>query len=110
MRKSKLEFYDAILTALSTKPLTIDSLAYKCKMNCVVLSQRIEFLLKNDLVEEEIISNKKRLYGLTRRGTAIYKTLIIAKRLEKLQTTANQPVKSFPVFAEYDEEKTTSIR
>ncbi len=110
MRRSKLEFYEDILIALATKPLTIDALAYKCKMNCVVLNKRLEFLLKNGLVEEETRSNNKRHYELTQRGTAIYKTLRIAKRLEKLQTTANQTMQAFPVLPKHDERKTTRIR
>ncbi len=86
MRRSKLELYEGILTALAEKSLPLDVIAYKCRTDCVVLSQRLDFLLKNGLVEEKL-SNAKKLYALTRRGTAIFKTLSLAKRLERLQTT-----------------------
>lgn len=109
MRRSKLEAYEDILTALATAPLTIDDLAYQCKMNCVILDQRLDFLMQNDLVEEAT-TNSKRHYGLTRRGTAIYKTLSIAKRLEKLQTKTNQPLQTLPILSDPDEEKATRIR
>jgi predicted transcriptional regulator len=109
MRRSKLELYEDILSALAMKPLSLDGIAFECKMDCVVLNQRMDFLFKNDLAEERT-RNKKRYYALTRRGIAIYSTLCIAKRLEKLQTTvkaADDAVQSLPVFSEQDEEKTT---
>jgi len=58
-------------------------------MDCIALRQRLEFLLTNGLVE---ITNFKRTecFALTRRGIAIFGTLTITKRLEKLQTTIKQ--------------------
>ena len=108
MRRSKLELYEDILTALVDKPLTIDTIAYACNMDCVALCQRLNFLVKNDLVEEKTYKKKTR-YGLTRRGLAIFKTLTITKRLEKLQTTIkkmDEALKAIPAFSEYNEEKT----
>ncbi|MCX8177270.1 MAG: winged helix-turn-helix domain-containing protein [Candidatus Bathyarchaeota archaeon] len=98
MPRSKLEAHEEILTVLYQKPLTLDSLAYKCKMDCLLLKQRLEFLLKNNLVEEAYI-NKKRLYQLTRRGVAIHKTLSITKRLEKLQTRVEVPIQTVPTIS-----------
>ena len=108
MRRSKLELYEEILGSLATRHLPLDGIAFECKMDCTILSQRLDFLLKNDLVEERT-RNKKRFYALTRRGTTIYRTLSIAKRLEKLQTTvksAEDAMQSLPAFSKQDEEKT----
>jgi predicted transcriptional regulator len=106
MRKSKLEQYENVLHALVKKQLTVDSIAYECNMDCVALHQRLDFLVKNRLVEEENYKEKK-LYALTKRGLAIFKTLTITKRLEKLQTTTkmiNDALQALPALSEQNEE------
>ncbi len=52
MPKSKLELYEDVLAALVNKPLTVDAIAYTCGMDCIILRQRLDFLMKNGLVEE----------------------------------------------------------
>jgi predicted transcriptional regulator len=105
MRRSKLELYEDVLRALVDKPLTVDSIAYKCNMDCVALRQRLDFLMKNGLVEENY--KKKTFYALTKRGLAIFKTLTITKRLEKLQATIkmiDDALQSIPALSEHNEE------
>ncbi len=106
MRRSKLELYEDILAVLSEKALTLDDIAYECKTNLVLLRAHLEFMSKHNLIEEKCTS-KKRFYGLTPRGEAILKTLVIAKRLEKLKpaSAADQTVQTLPAFAQ-NEEKT----
>ena len=86
MRRSKLESYEAILSALVEKPLSIDSIAYETDMNCTLLKQRIDFLLENSLVEERTPS-RKTLYAITERGIAVLKTLRFQKYFEKVAST-----------------------
>jgi predicted transcriptional regulator len=108
MRRSKLELYEDILTALADKCLTVDAIAYACNMDCTALRQRLDFLVKNGMVEEKNYNKRKR-YALTRRGLAIFKTLTITKRLERLQTTIkkmDEALKVIPALSEYNEEKT----
>jgi predicted transcriptional regulator len=108
VRRSKLELYEDILTALADKPLTVDTIAYACNLDCIALRQRLNFLAKNDMVEEKNYKKRKR-YALTRRGLAIFKTLTITRRLEKLQTTIKKmddALKVIPALSEYNEEKT----
>ena len=112
MARSKLELYEDVLRALVKKPLTIDSIAYECNMDCVVLRQRLDFLAKNGLIQEESYKEKA-LYALTRRGLAIFKTLTITKRLEKLQTTIkilNDALQALPARSESGEEKARRTR
>ncbi|MEM2098163.1 MAG: winged helix-turn-helix domain-containing protein [Candidatus Bathyarchaeia archaeon] len=90
MHKSKLELYTEVLSVLSKKPSTVDSIAYQCNMDCLIIKQRIDFLITNGLVQALSYRGRK-VYSLTKRGTAIFKTLTITQRLEKLQTTANTP-------------------
>jgi predicted transcriptional regulator len=85
MRRSKLELYEEMLRALVSKSLSVDNIAYKCKMDCIALRQRLSFLIKNGLIKEENCK-KKTVCTLTKRGLAISNTFIITRRLEKLQT------------------------
>jgi predicted transcriptional regulator len=85
MHRSKLETYEAVLQALAKKPLSIDRLAYECNMDCILLSQRLPFLVKNELVQQGTCKGQT-VYALTKRGVAISKTLAITRRLAKLQT------------------------
>jgi predicted transcriptional regulator len=106
MQRSKLKLYEDILTALVDRRLTVDAIAYTCNMDCIALRQRLDFLLKSGLVEERNYRKQTR-YALTRRGLAIYKTLTITRRLEKLQTTiknVDEAPKMIPAFSEYNEE------
>jgi len=106
MRRSKLELYEDVLRALVKKPLTVDSIAYQCNMDCVALRQRLDFLVKNGLVEEENYK-KKTLYALTKRGLSILKTLTITRRLKKLQTTIkmiDDALQALPALSEHNEE------
>ena len=106
MRRSKLELYEDVLTALADKHLTVDAIAYACSMDCFALRLRLDFLIKNGLVEERHY-NKKTRYALTRRGLAIYKTLAITKHLEKLQTNMkkiNEALQAIPSLSEYNGE------
>lgn len=107
MQRSKLELYEEILYALVKRHMTVDAIAYTCNMDCVALRQRLEFLMQNGLVEER---NFKRMtcYALTRRGLAIFKTLALTKRLEKLQTTMkkiDEALQTIPSLSEYSAEK-----
>lgn len=107
MPKSKLELYEDVLSALVDKYLSVDSLAFECNMDCVAVNKRLDFLIKNGLVEKNICS-KKILYSLTTRGVAIHKTLAITKRLNKLKTTIqriDEALQALPALSEHGEEK-----
>ncbi|MEM2412519.1 MAG: winged helix-turn-helix domain-containing protein, partial [Candidatus Bathyarchaeia archaeon] len=64
MRRSKLEIYEAILSALAKRPLTVDSIAYRTSMDCTLLQQYLESLVRYGLVQERV-GGKKRLYAIT---------------------------------------------
>lgn len=112
MRRSKLEIYEAILNTLAERPRTVDNIAYQCNMDILILNERLIFLQKNNLIEQNNC-NQKTQYSLTRRGNAIYKTLTIAKRLERLQTadkTLDQAFQALPTVSENSKEKTSKTR
>jgi predicted transcriptional regulator len=112
MRRSRLELYEDVLSALAKKPLTVDGIAYESNMHCVALRQRLDFLIKNGLVEEKDCE-KKTVYALTKRGLAIFKVLNITKRLEKLQTTISMiedALQALPALPEQNEETADRTR
>jgi predicted transcriptional regulator len=86
MTRSKLELYGEVLQALAKKRLTIDSIAFECNTDCIFLSQRLDFLAKCGLVQEETYKNKT-LYTLTRRGIAVSNTLAVTRHLQKLKVS-----------------------
>jgi predicted transcriptional regulator len=93
---------------LAKKALTIDGIAFECNTSCVLLQDQLEFLVNNEIVSIEVSRDNKVFYVLTRRGVAISKTLVIAKRLEKLQTSPQISAKSLhsmQAFPERKEEK-----
>lgn len=106
MNRSKLELYEDILQALAKRPLSIDAIAFNCDMDCVNLLARLDFLMKNEIVQERAYP-RKTVYAITARGLAIYRTLSITHQLEKLQTTAEEFEQriSIPMSSESNEQK-----
>jgi predicted transcriptional regulator len=47
---------------------------YKSNVNCSVLKDQLEFLIKNTLVEERILRKEKVVYAVTQRGLQILKS------------------------------------
>ena len=105
MRRSKLEIYEAILGALVRKPLTVDRIAYETSMDCAVIRQRIEFLLKHSLVEERS-QTRKTLYAITERGVTVLKTLNFQKYIEKVANTIrmmDEALQTVPDISAYND-------
>ncbi len=107
MHRSKLELYEDVLAALANRPLPVDGIAFVCNMDCVAVRKRLDFLIRNNLVEEKAFKNETS-YALTRRGLAISKTLEIAKRLEKLQTSIKIIEKTIQAIPEFSNSRKTS--
>jgi predicted transcriptional regulator len=74
MRRSKLEIYIDILNVLALKgQLKLTHIMYKSNVNCKVLKEQLEFLIKNSLVEERILRKEKVVYGITSKGIQVLK-------------------------------------
>jgi predicted transcriptional regulator len=74
MRRSKLEMYIDILTVLAHKgPLKLTHIMYKANVNCSVLKEYLDFLLKQGLVEERTIGKSRIVYAVTQRGITVLK-------------------------------------
>jgi len=74
MRRSKLEIYVDILKVLAQKgPLKLTHIMYKANVNCSVLKEYLDFLLKQNLVEERTIGKRRVVYAVTQRGITVLK-------------------------------------
>ncbi|MDI6847680.1 MAG: winged helix-turn-helix domain-containing protein [Candidatus Bathyarchaeia archaeon] len=74
MRRSKLEMYIDILKVLAHRgPLKLTHIMYKANVNCSVLKQCLDFLIKQNLVEERTVGKRRVVYAITQRGITILK-------------------------------------
>jgi predicted transcriptional regulator len=74
MRRSKLEICIDVLKVLAHRgPLKLTHIMYKANVNCSVLKEYLEFLIKQNLVEERIDSKQRVVYAITQRGITMLK-------------------------------------
>ncbi len=107
MRKSKLETYEAILSALAKRPLTVDSIAYRTNMDCTILEQFLNSLMKNGLIQETFAERKK-VYAITERGMSVFRALSFQRYLDKIAKsirTTNTTVETAPTIESDESQK-----
>jgi predicted transcriptional regulator len=91
MRRSKLEVYIDILEVLAIRgPLKLTHIMYKSNVNCSVLKDQLEFLIKNTLVEERILRKEKVVYAVTQRGLQILKSFREIKQVFPVEEEKQQ--------------------
>jgi predicted transcriptional regulator len=74
MRRSKLEMYVDILKVLAQRgPLKLTHIMYKANVNCNVLKEYLDFLLKQGLIEERMAEKRKTVFAATQRGITVLK-------------------------------------
>ena len=74
MRRSKLEMYIDILTVLAHRgPLKLTHVMYKANVNCSVLKEYLDFLMKQGLIEERTLGKKRVVFAVTQRGITVLK-------------------------------------
>jgi predicted transcriptional regulator len=74
VRRSKLEMYVDILTVLSHRgPLKLTHVMYKANVNCSVLKEYLDFLMKQGLVEERTVGKRRVVFAVTQRGIMVLK-------------------------------------
>ena len=74
MRRSKLEMYVDILSVLARRgPLKLTHVMYKANVNCSVLREQLDFLIKQNLVEERTIKKGRTVFAVTQRGINVLK-------------------------------------
>jgi len=92
MRRSKLEMYVDILTVLAHRgPLKLTHVMYKANVNCSVLKEYLDFLLKQGLVEERTMRKQRVVYAVTQCGITVLKYFKELKQvLPIVEETRNQ--------------------
>jgi len=74
VRRSKLEMYVDILTVLAKRgPLKLTHIMYRANVNCSVLKEYLDFLIKQSLVEEHIVGKARVVFVVTQRGITVLK-------------------------------------
>lgn len=78
MRRSKMEMYIDILKVMAKNgPMKLTHIMYKANVNCSVLKQNLEFLIQQNLIEEQIKikrRNKTKIrYAITEKGKTVIK-------------------------------------
>ncbi|MEM1539749.1 MAG: winged helix-turn-helix domain-containing protein [Candidatus Bathyarchaeia archaeon] len=74
MRRSKLEMYIDILKVLAHRgPLKLTHIMYKANVNCSVLKEYLDFLIKQNLVEERAVGKRRVVYAITPKGITVLK-------------------------------------
>jgi predicted transcriptional regulator len=74
MRRSKLEMYIGILQVLALKGnLKLTHIMYKANLNCCVLKEYLDFLIKQGLIEERTLGKQRVVYAITQRGITVLK-------------------------------------
>ena len=66
--------YVDILSVLSHRgPLKLTHVMYKANVNCSVLKEYLDFLMKQQLVEERPLGKRRIVYAITQRGLMVLK-------------------------------------
>jgi predicted transcriptional regulator len=74
MRRSKLEMYADILNVLAHRgPMKLSHIMYKANVNCSILNDQLDFLIKQSLVEKRTIKKNSAVFAITQRGITVLK-------------------------------------
>jgi len=66
--------YVDILKVLAQRgPLKVTHIMYKANVNCSVLKEDLDFLLRQNLVEERTVRKQKVVFAVTQRGITVLK-------------------------------------
>jgi predicted transcriptional regulator len=78
MRRSKLETYiDTLKVMAQNGPMKLTHIMYKANVNCNVLKENLDFLIQQNLIEQQIKVKKRNKtkirYAITERGRTVIK-------------------------------------
>jgi predicted transcriptional regulator len=72
LRRSKFETYLDILGVLERNgELKLTHIMYETNVNCCILKQYLDFLVKQNLVEERTVGRQRTVYSITQRGVTV---------------------------------------
>jgi len=87
VRKSKLEMNIDILKILASQgPMKLTQLMHKTVLSQSVLKQSLDFLIQQNLIEEQNLSKDKIFYVITERGLKVLNIVVpIVEEARKIQ-------------------------
>ena len=96
MRRSKMEMYIDILKVMAQSgPMKLTHVMYKANLNCSVLKQNLEFLIQQNLIEEQITVKKRNKtkisYAITEKGRTVIKYFNEVNRALQITRESNIP-------------------
>jgi len=81
MRRAKLDTQVDILKVLARNgPLKLTHIMYKANLNGGFLKQYLDFLIQQNLVEEQTLNKKRVVYAITERGRTVLKYFLELQR------------------------------
>jgi len=81
MRRAKLEMHVDILKVLARHgPLKLTHIMYKANINCTFLRPYLDYLIQQNLVEEQTLKKKRVVYAITERGRTVLKYFLELQR------------------------------
>ena len=87
--------YVDILKVLAQRgPLKLTHIMYKANVNCKILKEYLDFLIKQGLIEERIVGKSRVVYANTTRGTTVIKYF---RELNKALPVIEEDDKILPV-------------
>jgi predicted transcriptional regulator len=63
---------------------------YKSNLNCNALREQLDFLIKNNLVEERILTKQRVVYALSQKGQSVLRTFREVKQVFKIDEEQKQ--------------------
>jgi predicted transcriptional regulator len=87
--------YVDILKVLAQRgPMKVTHIMYKTNVNCNILKEYLNFLMKQGLIEERIVGKNSAVYANTARGTTVLKYF---RELNKALTVKDEDSKILAV-------------
>jgi predicted transcriptional regulator len=97
MRRSKMEMYIDILKVMAQNgPMKLTHVMYKANVNCSVLKENLDFLLQQNLIEEQITVKKRNKtkvrYAITEKGRTVIKYFNEVNRVLQITEESKIPL------------------
>jgi predicted transcriptional regulator len=86
MRRSPLETYVEIISLLAQEgPLKLANIMYKANITCGMIKNDLDFLVKQNLVEERIAGKTGIVFAVTQRGINVLKYFQEPKQMSPIE-------------------------